>query len=497
MFSGVKRMKHFGLMSLNGVRAGLGLMALSFVAVASVATAKPAPDSFADIVEELLPTVVNVSTTTATTRNPLDAEEFEQFREFMERFGRPAPLPEQNGRQAQSLGSGFIIDESGIIVTNNHVVAGADTITITLHDDTQFEGTLLGTDESTDLAVVKIDPGSMELVATQWADSDAARVGDWIVAIGNPFGLGSTVTAGIISAKARDIRSGPYDSFIQTDASINRGNSGGPSFDIDGKVVGVNTAIFSPSGGSVGIGFAIPSNIAANIVDQLATLGEVRRGFLGTRIMAVGADEADVLGMENPRGALVRSLIETGPAKEAGIEPGDVIIRFDGKDVKNARDLPLMVAQTPVGKQVRVVVWRDGEEITVTLSLGLLEEDEVAATPPADEPAPEPEPAEAAGTVELRAYGLAVEPLTAEDLEALALPGYEAGVTVTELTEDSPFIDQGLVTGDVILEIDNADVASAADVAAAIQAADEDGAGIMAAVIVREGQRIWLILRTR
>ena len=259
----------------------------------------------------------------------------------------------------------------------------------------------------------------------------------------------------------------------------------------------MNTAIFSPSGGSVGIGFAIPSNIAANIVDQLATRGEVRRGFLGTRIMAVGADEADVLGMENPRGALVRSLIETGPAKEAGIEPGDVIIRFDGKDVKNARDLPLMVAQTPVGKQVRVVVWRDGEEITVTLSLGLLDEDEVAATPPADEPAPEPEPAEAAGTVELRAYGLAVEPLTAEDLEALALPGYEAGVTVTELTEDSSFIDQGLVTGDVILEIDNADVASAADVAAAIQAADEDGAGIMAAVIVREGQRIWLILRTR
>jgi serine protease Do len=489
-------MKHFGLMSLNSVRAGFGLMALSFVTLAPHAVAKPAPDSFADIVEELLPTVVNVSTSAAASRNPLDAEEFEQFREFMERFGRPAPLPESNGRRAQSLGSGFIIDESGIIVTNNHVVEGAETITITLHDDTQFEGTLLGTDESTDLAVVKIEPGDMKLVATEWSDSDLARVGDWIVAIGNPFGLGSTVTAGIISAKARDIRSGPYDSFIQTDASINRGNSGGPSFDIEGRVVGVNTAIFSPSGGSVGIGFAIPSNIAANIVDQLATRGEVRRGFLGTRIMPVGTDEAEVLGMDNPRGALVRSLIETGPAKEAGIEPGDVIIRFDGKDVKTARDLPLMVAQTPVGKQVRVVVWRDGEEVTVSLSLGLLDEEDVAA----DVPVTEEEPVEddtVAGEEDLRAYGLAVTPLTADELDGLSLPGYEAGVMVTELTDDSPFVDQGLTVGDVILEIDNADVGSAADVAAAIRSADEDGAGIMAAVIVREGQRIWLILRTR
>ena len=237
-------MKHFGLMSLNGVHAGVGLLALSFVAMAPNAAARPAPNSFADIVEELLPTVVNVSTSSAANRNPLDAEEFQQFRDFMERFGRPAPMPENNGRRSQSLGSGFIIDESGIIVTNNHVVAGAETITITLHDDTQFEGTLLGTDESTDLAVVKIEPGDMKLVATEWADSDGARVGDWIVAIGNPFGLGSTVTAGIISAKARDIRSGPYDSFIQTDASINRGNSGGPSFDIEGRVVALTQRSF-------------------------------------------------------------------------------------------------------------------------------------------------------------------------------------------------------------------------------------------------------------
>lgn len=488
-------MRHFGLMSLNSVRASFGLMALAVVATAPVANAKPAPDSFADIVEELLPTVVNVSTSAAASRNPLDSEEFQQFRDFMEQFGRPAPLPEPNGRRAQSLGSGFIIDESGIIVTNNHVVAGAETITITLHDDTQFEGTLLGTDESTDLAVVKIEPGDVDLVATEWSDSDEARVGDWIVAIGNPFGLGSTVTAGIISAKARDIRSGPYDSFIQTDASINRGNSGGPSFDIEGRVVGVNTAIFSPSGGSVGIGFAIPSNIAKTIVDQLATRGEVRRGFLGTRIMPVGVDEAEVLGMDDPRGALVRSLIETGPAKDAGIEPGDVIIKFDGKDVKNARDLPLMVAQTPVGKQVRVVLWRDGEELTVSLSLGLLEQDDIAAATP---PAAAPEKDDSIpGEEDLRAYGLAVTPLNRDELEDLQLPGYEAGVVVTELVEDSPFIDQGLTAGDIILEIDNADVGSAEDVASAIRSADEDGAGIMAAVIVREGQRIWLILRTR
>jgi len=488
-------MKHFGLISLNGVRAGFGLMALSFVAMAPGVSAKPAPDSFADIVEELLPTVVNVSTSSSANQNPLDAEEFQQFRDFMERFGRPAPLPESNGRRSQSLGSGFIIDESGIIVTNNHVVAGADTITITLHDDTQFAGTVLGTDESTDLAVVKIDPGELQLVATKWANSEKARVGDWIVAIGNPFGLGSTVTAGIISAKARDIRSGPYDSFIQTDASINRGNSGGPSFDIEGRVVGVNTAIFSPSGGSVGIGFAIPSNMAKNIVDQLSTRGEVRRGFLGTRIMPVGIDEAEVLGMDNPRGALVRSLIETGPAKAAGIEPGDVIIKFDGKDVKTARDLPLMVAQTLVGKQVSVVVWRDGQEVTVSLSLGLLDEEDVAAATPVDEAPAEDE--SLAGEEDLRAYGLAVTPLSSDELADLDLPGYEAGVVVTELSEDSPFVDQGLTVGDVILEIDNIDVGTASDVARSIRSADEDGAGIMAAVIVRAEQRIWLILRTR
>ena len=321
-----------------------------------------------------------------------------------------------------------------------------------------------------------------------------ARVGDWIVAIGNPFGLGSTVTAGIISAKARDIRSGPYDSFIQTDASINRGNSGGPSFTIDGEVVGVNTAIFSPSGGSVGIGFAIPANIAKNIVDQLATRGEVRRGFLGTRIMPVGIDEAELLGMMDPRGALVRSLIESGPAKDAGIEPGDVIIRFDGKDVDSARDLPLMVAQTPVGKAVRVVVWRDGKEVTVSLTLGLLDEEEIATAEPEAQPEEEVVPE---GNAELRSYGLAVEPLSDADLGDLGLDGYSVGVMVTELTEDSPFIDQGLTVGDIILEIDNVEAASSDDVANAIRSADEDGAGIMAAVIVRDGQRIWLVLRTR
>ena len=210
--------------------------------------------------------------------------------------------------------------------------------------------------------------------------------------------------------------------------------------------------------------------------------------------MPVGTDEADVLGMDSPRGALVRSLIETGPAKEAGIEPGDVIIRFDGKEVKTARDLPLMVAQTPVGKEVKVIVWRDGEEIAVSLFLGLLDEEEVAATPPANE---EPEEEVIEGEADLRSYGLAVTPLTDEELEGLDLPGYQSGVMVTELTEDSPFVDQGLTAGDVILEIDNVDVASAADVAASIRSADEDGAGIMAAVIVRDGQRVWLILRTR
>ncbi|MBB24081.1 MAG: serine protease [Geminicoccus sp.] len=485
------------MLSLHGLRTGVGagLLVIATVALSPLASARPAPDSFADIVEELLPTVVNVSTTSVATRNPLDAEEFEQFRDFMERFGRPMPLPDQNNRRSQSLGSGFIIDPSGIIVTNNHVIEGADTITITLHDDTQFKGKLLGTDERTDLAVVKIDPGETVLKATSWADSDVARVGDWIVAIGNPFGLGSTVTAGIISAKARNINSGPYDNFIQTDASINRGNSGGPSFSMDGRVVGVNTAIFSPSGGSVGIGFAIPSNIASQVVEQLATRGEVRRGFLGTRIKPVTIEVAELLGLDDPRGALVRSLIETGPAKNAGIEPGDVILRFDGKDVESARSLPLMVAQTPVGKAVDVVVWRDGAELTVSLTLGLLLPDAAAGGDGDGETAPEPEGDP--GVEQLRSYGMGVDPLNAAQMAELELGDYDAGVMVTELVEDSPFFDQGLVVGDVILEIDNVQATSAADVAEAIRSADEEGAGIMAVVIVREGQRIWLVLRTR
>ena len=382
-------------------------------------------------------------------------------------------------------------------MTNNHVIEGADTITITLHDDTQFEGKLLGTDERTDLAVVKIDPGETVLKATAWADSDVARVGDWIVAIGNPFGLGSTVTAGIISAKARNINSGPYDNFIQTDASINRGNSGGPSFSMDGRVVGVNTAIFSPSGGSVGIGFAIPSNIASQVVEQLATRGEVRRGFLGTRIKPVTIEVAELLGLDDPRGALVRSLIETGPAKNAGIEPGDVILRFDGKDVESARSLPLMVAQTPVGKAVDVVVWRDGAELTVSLTLGMLLPDAAAAAGGDGDGETAPEPEGDPGVAQLRSYGMGVDPLNAAQMAELELGDYDAGVMVTELVEESPFFDQGLVVGDVILEIDNVQATSAADVAEAIRSADEEGAGIMAVVIVREGQRIWLVLRTR
>ena len=492
-------MKHKGMLSLHGLRTGVGagLLVIATVALSPLASARPAPDSFADIVEELLPTVVNVSTTSVATQNPLDAEEFEQFRDFMERFGRPMPLPDQNNRRSQSLGSGFIIDPSGIIVTNNHVIEGADTITITLHDDTQFEGKLLGTDERTDLAVVKVDPGETVLKATSWADSDVARVGDWIVAIGNPFGLGSTVTAGIISAKARNINSGPYDNFIQTDASINRGNSGGPSFSMDGKVVGVNTAIFSPSGGSVGIGFAIPSNIASQVVEQLATRGEVRRGFLGTRIKPVTIEVAELLGLDDPRGALVRSLIETGPAKNAGIEPGDVILRFDGKDVESARSLPLMVAQTPVGKAVDVVVWRDGAELTVSLTLGLLLPDAVADAGAGGDGDTTPEPEGDPGVEQLRSYGMSVDPLNSAAMGELDLGEYDAGVMVTELVEDSPFFDQGLVVGDVILEIDNVQATSAADVAEAIRSADEEGAGIMAVVIVREGQRIWLVLRTR
>src|SRR5881409_2727721 len=367
---------------------------------ASVLISAPAsargPDGIADVAEKVIDAVVNISTSQTVEakgggggRDAMPqlppGSPFEEFFDdfFKNRRGGSPKGGDKNGemqppRKTNSLGSGFIIDEAGIVVTNNHVIADADEINVIMNDGTKIKAELVGVDKKTDLAVLKFKPVK-PLVAVKFGDSDKLRIGEWVIAIGNPFGLGGSVTAGIISARNRDINSGPYDSYIQTDAAINRGNSGGPLFNMEGEVIGVNTAIISPSGGSIGIGFAVPSKTAMPVIDQLKQFGETRRGWLGVRIQQVTDEIADSLKINPPRGALVAGVDDKGPAKPAGIEPGDVIVKFDGKDIKEMRDLPRAVADTPVGKQVPVLVIRKGREESKTVRLGRLEDGEKQA----------------------------------------------------------------------------------------------------------------------
>ncbi|WP_135465967.1 DegQ family serine endoprotease [Crenalkalicoccus roseus] len=419
---------------------------------------RDAPASFAPLVRTLLPAVVNISTTQTLVarRDRPDAPDIPQappgspFEEFFREFfrGRPGTpgLPEglPRPRRAQSLGSGFIVDASqGIVVTNNHVIDGADEINVVLHDNTSLRAELLGTDPRTDLAVLRIR-SERPLTEVRWGNSDEVEVGDWVLAIGNPFGLGGSVTAGIISARGRDIRQGLYDDFIQTDAAINRGNSGGPLLDMQGRVIGINTAIYSPTGGSIGIGFAIPANLARNVVTQLVAEGRVRRGWLGVNIQQVTDEIAESLGLQNGRGALVARAQEGGPAEQAGIRSGDVILRFGEQEVREMRMLPRIVAETPVGSQVPVVVWRDGREERLTVTIGELpaEQQQAAATPgPAQRP------------TELAGLGLRVSGITPELRERFGLRAEQRGVVITEVLPDSPAAERDLRPGDVIVEV--------------------------------------------
>lgn len=372
------------------------ILFVAYMAQASIANASPAPESFADLADKLLPTVVNISSTqkieeeeTMQRRSPFgnrpgmpqfpEGHPFNDF--FDDFFGRQFPMQPQQRQfrrdPISSLGSGFIVDiENGLIITNNHVIDGADEIKIKLHDDTILPAEVIGTDEKTDLALLKADLKGEKVNVAKFGDSDVMRVGDWVIAIGNPFGLGGTVTAGIISARQRDINSGPYDDYIQTDASINRGNSGGPMFNMNGEVIGINTAIFSPTGGSVGIGFAIPSVLAEPVIDQLNKYGRTKRGWLGVKIQEVTEDIADSLGLAKPAGALVAEVTPTGPAEKAGIEAGDIILAFDNKPVREMRNLPLIVAETDIDRDVTVIVWRDGKRVTLKANIGELEKAE-------------------------------------------------------------------------------------------------------------------------
>ncbi|MBN42323.1 MAG: serine protease [Alphaproteobacteria bacterium] len=481
--------------SVVGFLVGM-LLALAFILSIQPAGAKPPPGSFADLAAGLLPTVVNISTTQVVNQGQERGPDIPQappgspfgdmFRDFFDRNQQGAP------RRATSLGSGFIIDPSGLVVTNNHVIDGADEITVTLSDDTQLNAELLGRDPKTDLALLRVDT-DRELPFVPWGDSTGARVGDWVVAIGNPFGLGGTVTAGIISARQRDIRQGPYDSFLQTDASINRGNSGGPMFNIDGEVIGVNTAIFSPTGGSVGVGFAIPSSIAARVIDQLRDFGQTRRGWLGVRIQSVTDEIAESIGLAGiARGALVSSVAEAGPAEEGGIAAGDVILTFDGKPVASMRDLPRIVAETDIGKSVPVEVWRNERVFSVGVKIGQLEE-EVPVLASASPKGKAIKPAEAT----IDEIGITVTAITDQMRSQFTLPDDLHGVVITGVEADSAASKKSLRPGDVIVEVSQEEVRAPGQIAEKIRAARDADRSSVLLKINRNGDRRFVAVRIK
>jgi serine protease Do len=455
-------------------------------ALPNVSEAREGPASFADLAEKLLPAVVNISTTqTVTVKDDLQdlpdmqfppGSPFEDFfKDYMEKQkGEKGQGQTQAGkphkRVSTALGSGFIIDPSGYIVTNNHVIQDADEIKVILQDDTNLQATVIGRDKKTDLALLKVNT-KKPLPALSWGDSDKIRVGDWIMAIGNPYGLGGTVTAGIISARARDIQSGPYDDYLQTDAPINRGNSGGPMFNMDGDVIGVNTAIFSPSGGSIGIGFAIPSSMVRSVIEQLKSSGHVKRGWLGVHIQAVTQDIADGLGLDTTRGALVSSVTPDGPAAKGDIEIGDVILGFNNKDVVEMHNLPRIVAETPVDATVPVKVIRKGKEPMLQVKVGELDIHEEAQE---DEPEKaEPEPVKPSGE-KVADLGITVASLTDALRKQYSVAKDSSGVVVTNVDPDGVAAERGIQAGDIISEAGQKDVKGAKEFADTVKQVKKD-----------------------
>ena len=468
------------------------------------AAAREAPASFADLAADLLPGVVNVASSQSVQARAGNLPEmpvfppgspFEQFfHDFMEknRPGGPGGGPDEGPdkgpvRKMQSLGSGFVVDGSGIIVTNNHVIDGADEITVTLQDGTSMKAKLVGRDDRTDIAVLQVKPDK-PLHALSFGDSSAMRVGDWVLAIGNPFGLGGTVTAGIVSARGRDIRQGPYDDFIQTDAPINRGNSGGPLFNMNGEVIGINTAIYSPSGGSIGIGFAIPSNMAKTVVAQLLKYGKPRRGWLGVRIQQVTPDIAESLGLKEPRGVMVAGVTEGGPADKAQIKNGDIILKFNNQDVKELHNLPRMVAETAIGTDVPIVVWHDGKEETVSARIAEMPEDD---SKPASLSTPAPAPA---APVAISGLGLKVAPIGPETRDKFGLNADQKGVVIIDVGADSAAAERGLRPGDVIMQVQQEDVNSPAEVEARVAKARKQSRKMVLLLIQGQDGLRWVPL---
>lgn len=452
-----------------------------------------APASFADLVERLTPAVVNISSTPKASdgREFPDMPQFPEgspfedfFEEFMEKRGRGIDAIPQ-----ASLGSGFIIDvENGYIVTNNHVIRDADEVSVTLYNDETIDAEILGVDEKTDIAVLKVNPEDAQLAQVNFGRSNVLRVGDWVVAIGNPFGLGGTVTAGIISARQRDINSGPYDDYLQTDASINRGNSGGPMFDMNGNVIGINTAIFSPTGGSVGIGFAIPSDLAEPVINQIIKYGRTRRGWLGVRIQTVTDEIAESLDLEKTMGALVASITPDGPAELAGLQHGDIILKFNNQDVEDMRSLPRIVAETPIDESVELEFWRDGEKQTTQVTIGELEKAEEEGLLDAS--------AETKGSLKkINPLSIGVKPLTENERTEYSVPASVEGVLIGEVEEGSEAEQKGLMEGDVIVEINQQPVKAPEDVNDIVSAATNAGRNSVLLLVNRDGDVRFVALR--
>lgn len=467
------------------------------IAFSAVSAGAAVPESFAPLVEKLSPAVVNISSSQKIHRGGAGASPFgnvppgqeEQLKEFFERFGMPLGQPLE--QEVQSLGSGFVIDPEGYIVTNNHVVEQAEQITVRFADNSKYEAKLVGRDPKTDLALLKID-SKKDFPYVTFGDSDKTRVGDWVVTIGNPYGLGGTVTAGIISARSRNINAGPFDDFLQTDAAINQGNSGGPMFNADGEVIGVNTAIFSPTGGSVGIGFAVPSALAKPVLQQLKEHGRTHRGWLGVKIQQVTDEIANSLGLKKDKGALVLEVTPDSPADKAGVKAGDIILSFDGKDIPEMHILPRVVAETKVGREVNVVVWRDGDEEELEVTLGELDEgEELAAAKTPDKkdtkPVPTGEPL----------LGVEVEDLTAALRSRFNVPKDVEGIVIVRTKPDSEAAKRGVEVGDVILAVNQQEVDNVSDAQSELKKAKSDGRDYVLVRIWRGGESTYITLPTK
>jgi serine protease Do len=451
------------------------------------------PESLADLADAVSDAVVNISATQMIDERhagnvpelgpgtPFD-DLFEEF--FRRHQQRGDERQDQRRRKSNSLGSGFVIDPSGIVITNYHVIADANEVTVILNDGQKLKAEIVGKDEKVDVAVLRVKP-EKPLKAAKFGDSDKMRVGDWVVAVGNPFGLGGTVTAGIISARHRNIDSGPYDNYFQTDAAINKGNSGGPLFNMAGEVIGVNTAILSPSGGSIGIGFATPAATLVPVIEQLQKYGETRRGWLGVRIQNIDDSIADSLNLGKVRGALVAGTDDKGPAKAAGIKAGDVIIKFDGTEIKESRDLPKIVAAAPVGKEVEIVVMRAGKPITKTIKLGRLEENEKQAALGGNHgesglKSP-PGPAE-------KALGMEFSSLSEDLRQRYAIKSNVAsGVVITNVDPDSNAAEKHVQPGDVLMEINQEPIKEPSDIGKKLEALKSSGKK-SALLLVANGQ---------